>query len=469
MNNLLTDESRSIEPIQISPQMRHDIVLFKHKLITKEELLRKHPSVEIFLLLVEGEVKQSFEEQRKSILEYINKAINTKFSTLFYTILGPILAYNQLLLDAPYIAYIAPSYQLSRFIADEFDQAFVKSRMNKVAKIIFISMFTAIFSSYTQALMWAFWYGKEAYPILIMRITSLQTEIFQTLLTEMSIGSRKLKAEAVGFFGALFSGKTGQLTRTKLLELYNNISIEAIAYTTALLKIEGADFDAKELKTIPEGEEMYDRYKKIKPKFTQEQELSAYTLLRPEDIKILGRNFTKVSTIGMELALYEQAPIEKYTKIFSLVQELHNIFENPTTDIASSMFNTVSERLVDIAPEIADYIDLHQFRQTGKNLDNKINDATMTIKNDVEYYMYKIGESWNSRTLFLPKGPDIQTIYTALPYSDRKTIESTGINLIDYMLLYTILLSLFLYLKRTYFPKRDVPHIEAMRICRNRK
>jgi hypothetical protein len=51
MNNLLTDESRSIEPIQISPQMRHDIVLFKHKLITKEELLRKHPSVEIFLLL----------------------------------------------------------------------------------------------------------------------------------------------------------------------------------------------------------------------------------------------------------------------------------------------------------------------------------------------------------------------------------------------------------------------------------
>jgi hypothetical protein len=75
------------------------------------------------------------------------------------------------------------------------------------------------------------------------------------------------------------------------------------------------EFDNLDFDIVPEGEEMYDRYKKIKPKFTQEQELSAYTLLRPEDIKILGRNFTKVSTIGMELALYEQAPIEKYTKI----------------------------------------------------------------------------------------------------------------------------------------------------------
>ena len=83
--------------------------------------------------------------------------------------------------------------------------------------------------------------------------------------------------------------------------------------------------------------------------------------------------------------------------------------------------------------------------------------------------MYKTGESWNSRTLFLPKGPDIQTIYTALPYSDTKNIESVGINLIDYMLLSMILLSVYLYLKRTYFPKRDVPHIEAMRIRRNRK
>ena len=50
MSNLLMDKSRQIEPVEISSQMRYDIVLYKNKLISKEDLVKKHPSVEIFLL-----------------------------------------------------------------------------------------------------------------------------------------------------------------------------------------------------------------------------------------------------------------------------------------------------------------------------------------------------------------------------------------------------------------------------------
>ena len=466
MSNLLTHN----EDIPFTADMRYNVTLYKNKLITKEELLKKYPNLDIVLSLVQEEVNQNFKKNYEEFLKYIKDQIKGDIFSHFLTILGPILAYNQLLLDAPYIAYVAPSYQLSKFIADEITHAFGKSKnkMHQVSRIIFIIIFTGIFASYCQSLQWAFWYGKEAYPILILRIRALMNDTFNTLLTELSIHKQKIQGEAVGIFFGLFSGKTGENTKRKLLDLFNSISIVATSYTLALLKTDGADLDVKDIKGITDGEEIYDEYKKIKPHFKQEDHISTFSLVTVSDIHTLTKNFTKISNIGMELMLYEQSPIEKYSKILSLIQELQVIYENPSTTIASSMTSLIADKALEIAPEITSLIDFNQLVENGRIIDNRVNDNLRLMRNDIEYYTNKIGQSWNSRTLFLPKGKEVHTLFIGQSYSPTVNIETIGINVIDYMLLSMFLLSLFLFFRRSL--KRG-PRIEVLdqRIRRNRK
>ncbi len=464
MSNLLTHN----EDIPFTADMRYHVTLYKNKLITKEELLKKYPNLDIVLSLVQEEVNQNFKKNYEEFLKYIKGDI----LTTLLTFLGPILAYNQLLLDAPYIAYVAPSYQLSKFIANEITRAFGKSnnKMHQVSRIIFIIIFTGIFASYCQSLQWAFWYGKEAYPILILRIKSLMNDTFTTLLTELSIHKQKIQGEAVGIFFGLFSGKTGENTKRKLLDLFSSISIVATSYTLALLKTDGADLDVKDIKGITDGEEIYDEYKKIKPHFKQEDHISTFSLVTVSDIHTLTKNFTKISNIGMELMLYEQSPIEKYSKILSLIQELQVIYENPSTTIASSMTSLIADKALEIAPEITSLIDFNQLVENGRIIDNRVNDNLRLMRNDIEYYTNKIGQSWNSRTLFLPKGKEVHTLFIGQSYSPTVNIETIGINVIDYMLFSMILLSLVLFFRRNLKKERG-PRIEVVdqRIRRNRK
>ena len=468
MSNLLTHN----EDIPFTADMRYNVTLYKNKLITKEELLKKYPNLDIVLSLVEEEVNQNFKKNYEEFLKYIKDQIKGDIFSHFLTILGPILAYNQLLLNAPYIAYVAPSYQLSKFIANEITHAFGKSnnKMHQVSRIIFIIIFTGIFASYCQSLQWAFWYGKEAYPILILRIRALMNDTFNTLLTELSIHKQKIQGEAVGIFFGLFSGKTGENTKRKLLDLFNSISIVATSYTLALLKTDGADLDVKDIKGITDGEEIYDEYKKIKPHFKQEDYISTFSLVTVSDIHTLTKNFTKISNIGMELMLYEQSPIEKYSKILSLIQELQVIYENPSTNVASSMTSLIADKALEIAPEITSLIDFNQLVENGRIIDNRVNDNLRLMRNDIEYYTNKIGQSWNSRTLFLPKGKEVHTLFIGQSYSPTVNIETIGINVIDYMLLSMFLLSLFLFFRRNLKKERG-PRIEVIdqRIRRNRK
>jgi hypothetical protein len=468
MSNLLTHN----EDIPFTADMRYNVTLYKNKLITKEELLKKYPNLDIVLSLVEEEVNQNFKKNYEEFLKYIKDQIKGDIFSHFLTILGPILAYNQLLLNAPYIAYVAPSYQLSKFIANEITHAFGKSnnKMHQVSRIIFIIIFTGIFASYCQSLQWAFWYGKEAYPILILRIRALMNDTFNTLLTELSIHKQKIQGEAVGIFFGLFSGKTGENTKRKLLDLFNSISIVATSYTLALLKTDGADLDVKDIKGITDGEEIYDEYKKIKPHFKQEDYISTFSLVTVSDIHTLTKNFTKISNIGMELMLYEQSPIEKYSKILSLIQELQVIYENPSTNVASSMTSLIADKALEIAPEITSLIDFNQLVENGRIIDNRVNDNLRLMRNDIEYYTNKIGQSWNSRTLFLPKGKEVHTLFIGQSYSPTVNIETIGINVIDYMLLSMFLLSLFLFFRRNLKKERG-PRIEVIdqRIRRQRK
>ncbi len=467
-NNLLTYN----EDLRLTTDMSHHIVQYKNKLITKDELLRLYPNLEPILILVQEEVNQNFKRNYEEFLKYIKSQIRGDIFSHFLTILGPILAYQQLLLDAPYIAYVKPTYHLSKFIADEITHAFgnSKNKMHQVSRIIFIIIFTGIFASYCQSLQWAFWYGKEAYPILILRIRSLMNDTFTTLLTELSIHKQKIQGEAVGIFFGLFTGKTGENTKKKLLDLFSSISIVATSYTLALLKTDGADLDVKDIKGITDGEEIYDEYKKIKPHFKQEDYVSTYSLVTVSDIHALTKNFTKISNIGMELVLYEQTTIEKYSKILSLVQELQVIYENPDTTLASSMTRLVAEKSLEIAPEITSLIDFNQLIENGKIIDNKVNDNLRLMRNDIEYYTNKIGQSWNSRTLFLPKGKEVHTLFIGKPYSPTVDVETIGINVIDYMLFSMILLSLVLFFRRK-IKRRDEPEIEVLeqRIRRHRK
>ena len=467
-DNLLTYN----EDIRLTGDMSHHIAQYKNNLITKDELLRLYPSLKPILLLVQEEVNQNFKRNYEEFLKYIKEQIRGDIFSHFLTILGPILAYQQLLLDAPYIAYVKPTYHLSKFIADEITHAFGNSnnKMHQVSRIIFIIIFTGIFASYCQSLQWAFWYGKEAYPILILRIKSLMEDTFKTLLTELSIHKQKIQGEAVGIFFGLFTGKTGENTKRKLLDLFSSISIVATSYTLALLKTDGADLDVKDIKGINDGEEIYDEYKKIKPHFKQEDYVSTYSLITVSDIHALTKNFTKISNIGMELVLYEQTTIEKYSKILSLVQELQVIYENPDTTLASSMTRLVAEKSLEIAPEITSLIDFNQLIENGKIIDNKVNDNLRLMRNDIEYYTNKIGQSWNSRTLFLPKGQEVHTLFIGKPYSPTVNVETIGINVIDYMLFSMILLSLVLFFRRK-LKRRDEPEIEVIeqRIRRHRK
>ena len=466
MSNLLIHN----EDIPFTADMRYHVTLYKNKLITKDELLKMYPNLDIVLSLVQEEVNQNFKKNYEEFLKYIKDQIKGDIFSHFLTILGPILAYNQLLLDAPYIAYVAPSYQLSKFIANEITHAFGNSnnKMHQVSRIIFIIIFTGIFASYCQSLQWAFWYGKEAYPILILRIRALMNDTFNTLLIELSIHKQKIQGEAVGIFFGLFSGKTGENTKRKLLDLFNSISIVATSYTLALLKTDGANLDVKDIKGITDGEEIYDEYKKIKPHFKQEDHISTFSLVTVSDIHTLTKNFTKISNIGMELMLYEQSPIEKYSKILSLIQELQVIYENPSTTIASSMTSLIADKALEIAPEITSLIDFNQLVENGRIIDNRVNDNLRLMRNDIEYYTNKIGQSWNSRTLFLPKGKEVHTLFIGQSYSPTVNIETIGINVIDYMLLSMFLLSLFLFFRRSL--KRG-PRIEVLdqRIRRNRK
>ena len=468
MSNLLKHN----EDIPFTADMRYHVTLYKNKLITKEELLKKYPNLDIVLSLVQEEVNQNFKKNYEEFLKYIKSQIKGDILTTLLTFLGPILAYNQLLLDAPYIAYVAPSYQLSKFIANEITRAFGKSnnKMHQVSRIIFIIIFTGIFASYCQSLQWAFWYGKEAYPILILRIRALMNDTFNTLLTELSIHKQKIQGEAVGIFFGLFSGKTGENTKRKLLDLFSSISIVATSYTLALLKTDGADLDVKDIKGITDGEEIYDEYKKIKPHFKQEDHISTFSLVTVSDIHTLTKNFTKISNIGMELMLYEQSPIEKYSKILSLIQELQVIYENPSTTIASSMTSLVADKALEIAPEITSLIDFNQLVENGRIIDNRVNDNLRLMRNDIEYYTNKIGQSWNSRTLFLPKGKEVHTLFVGQSYSPTVNIETIGINVIDYMLFSIILLSLVLFFRRNLKKERG-PRIEVLdqRIRRHRK
>ena len=466
MSNLLTHN----EDIPFTADMRYNVTLYKNKLITKEELLKKYPNLDIVLSLVEEEVNQNFKKNYEEFLKYIKDQIRGDIFSHFLTILGPILAYNQLLLNAPYIAYVAPSYQLSKFIANEITHSFGNSnnKMNQVSRIIFIIIFTGIFASYSQSLQWAFWYGKEAYPILILRIRALMNDTFNTLLTELSIHKQKIQGEAVGIFFGLFSGKTGENTKRKLLDLFNSISIVATSYTLALLKTDGADLDVKDIKGITDGEEIYDEYKKIKPHFKQDDRISTFSLVTVSDIHTLTKNFTKISNIGMELILYEQSPIEKYSKILSLIQELQVIYENPSTTIASSMTSLIADKALEIAPEITSLIDFNQLVENGRIIDNRVNDNLRLMRNDIEYYTNKIGQSWNSRTLFLPKGKEVHTLFIGKPYSPTVNIETIGINVVDYMLLSMILLSLVLFFRRTLKRGHRIEVLDQ-RIRRNRK
>jgi hypothetical protein len=468
-NNLL----RYNEDIRLTDDMRYHIVQYKNNLITKDELLKLYPNLDILFTLVQEEVNQNFKRNYEEFLKYIKEQIKGDIFSHFLTILGPILAYQQLLVNAPYIAYVKPSYHLSKFISDEITHAFGKSKnkMHEVSRIIFIIIFTGIFASYCQSLQWAFWYGKEAYPILILRIKSLMEDTFKTLLTELSIHKQKIQGEAVGIFFGLFSGKTGENTKRKLLDIFSSISIVATSYTLALLKTDGADLDVKDIKGITDGEEIYDEYKKIKPHFKQEDYVSTYSLVTVSDIHSLTKNFTKISNIGMELVLYEQTTVEKYSKILSLIQELQVIYENPDTTVGSSMTNLIADRIIEIAPEISSLIDINQLVEAGRVIDNRVNDNLRLMRNDVEFYTNRIGGSWNSRTLFLPKGKEVHTLFIGKSFSPTVNIETIGINVIDYMLFSMILLSLVLFFKRKYFKRRDEPEIEVLeqRIRRHRK
>jgi hypothetical protein len=295
-------------------------------------------------------------------------------------------------------------------------------------------------------------------------------DTFNTLLTELSIHKQKIQGEAVGIFFGLFSGKTGENTKRKLLDLFSSISIVATSYTLALLKTDGADLDVKDIKGITDGEEIYDEYKKIKPHFKQEEHISTFSLVTVSDIHTLTKNFTKISNIGMELMLYEQTTVEKYSKILSLIQELQVIYENPSTTIASSMTSLIADKALEIAPEITSLIDFNQLVENGRIIDNRVNDNLRLMRNDIEYYTNKIGQSWNSRTLFLPKGKEIHTLFVAPSYSPTVNIESIGINAIDYMLLSMILLSLVLFFRRKLKKERG-PEIEIVeqRIRRHHK
>lgn len=469
-NNLLTYN----EDIRFTNDMRYHIAQYKNNLITKDELLKLYPNLDIVLSLVQEEVNQNFKRNYEEFLKYIKDQIRGDVFSHFLTILGPILAYQQLLLDAPYIAYVKPSYHLSKFILYEITHAFGENpnnKMHQVSKIIFIIIFTGIFACYCQSLQWAFWYGKEAYPILIDRIKFLMQDTFETLLTELSIHKRKIQGEAVGIFFGLFSGKTGENTKRKLLDIFSSISIVATSYVLALLKTDGADLDVKDIKGITDGEEIYDEYKKIKPHFKQEDYVSTYSLVTVSDIHSLTKNFTKISNIGMELVLYEQTTFEKYSKILSLIQELQVIYENPSTTIASSMTNLIADRILEIAPEISSLIDINQLVEAGRVIDDRVNGNLRLIRNDIEYYTNKIGQSWNSRTLFLPKGKEVHTLFIGKSFSPNVEVETIGINVIDYMLFSMILLSLVLFFKRKYFKRRDEPEIEVIeqRIRRHRK
>lgn len=468
-NNLLTYN----EDIRFTDDMRYHIAQYKNNLITKEELLKLYPNLDILFTLVQEEVNQNFKRNYEEFLKYIKEQIRGDVFSHFLTILGPILAYQQLLVNAPYIAYVKPSYHLSKFISDEITHAFGKSKnkMHEVSRIIFIIIFTGIFASYCQSLQWAFWYGKEAYPILILRIRALMNDTFNSVLTELSIHKQKIQGEAVGIFFGLFSGKTGENTKRKLLDIFSSISIVATSYTLALLKTDGADLDVKDIKGITDGEEIYDEYKKIKPHFKQEDYVSTYSLVTVSDIHSLTKNFTKISNIGMELVLYEQTTVEKYSKILSLIQELQVIYENPNTNIASSMTNLIANRIVEIAPEISALIDINQLVEAGRVIDDRVNGNLKLMRNDVEFYINRIGGSWNSRTLFLPKGKEVHTLFIGKSFSPNVEVETIGINVIDYMLFSMILLSLVLFFKRKYFKRRDEPEIEVIeqRIRRHRK
>jgi hypothetical protein len=473
MNNLLTDKS---EDVKMDNEMKRFMSSYKYGLTPKNILLKKYPElnpiVDEIAQEVRREVTNNLQEQfnnlsnamietsnnlteeikqiRKTAVEAKKEAKQAKefFKQYWPYIFGALqscLEYRQSLLDLPYVRYVSTSFAMSAFIEREISKTFgrPKGKMGLVSYYIFMLFFTGIIASYLQSLDWCVFYGKELYPILQTRLRTLTTETFTKLMSEAQIQSQKLGSEKVGIGLAL--GKTGI---EKMKQVFSSLMIMASSYHMAKLSADNVEIDTEIIQNSDNGEEIVDTYKDIKPKFKiTDKFVSPTMLMTAGELSKLSEGFTKIELLSSEVALYiggskELSVFEPsgIAKAIDLIKQIKNELENPNIKIASRVFGNIQDQMMTINKDIARHVDYNSLSIAAKGIDNNIESNIELINGDINYALNKIGETWNSRTLFLSKGPQINSLIAVPSSNPEISVQEIGIHCIDYMLVFFVLM-----------------------------
>lgn len=473
MNNLLSDKS---EEVKMDNEMKKFITSYKYGLTSKNVLLRKYPElnsvVDEISQEIKGEVTRNLQQQfnnlsnvmietsnnlteeikqiRKTAFEAKKEAKQAKefFKNYWPYILGALetcLEYRQTLIDLPYLRYVSKSFAISSFIEREISKTFgkPKGKFGLISYYIFMLFFTGIIASYMQSLDWCIFYGKELYPNLQTRLRTLTAETFTKLMSEAQVQSQKLGSEKVGIGLAL--GKSGI---EKMRQVFSSLMIMASSYHMAKLSADNVEINTEVIQNSDNGQEIVDTYKDIKQNFkTTDKFVSPTMLMTAGELAKLSEGFTKIELLSSEVALYVGGTKELsifepsgIAKAIDLINQLKNELENPNIKIASKIIGNVQDQMLNINKDVAKYLDYNSLSIAAESIDNNIESNIKLINADINFALNRIGENWNSRTLFLSKGPQIHSLI-ALPQSNPEVpVQEIGIHCVDYMIVFFVLI-----------------------------
>ncbi len=461
---MLTDKS---EEVEMDEQMKRFITAYKHGIVSKEQLYKTYPELNELLDEVKDEVTQNFQKQFENLssalitksqdiqkeLESVKqvafearkeskemKKFLKKYWPYIIGTLQGVLEYKQVLLDAPYIRYVSTSFAISSLIEREISKTFgkPKGKLGIVSYYLFLLFFTGIIASYMQSLDWCVFYGKELYPILQMRLKNLTTETFSKLLNEAQIQQQKLGSEKVGIGMAL--GKQGF---DKLKDIFSGLLVVASSYHMGKLSADDIEVDETEI-----DPEIVNKYKDVKPKFkTPEKTVSPTVLITGGELAGLTQRFTKIELLASEVALYIGGGKEpsvlnpsSLKEPIDLIKRIKDELENPDVKVASNIFNKIQDKMLYINKDAAKYVDYRSLSLTAESIDNNIESNIKLINADIDYALNKVGESWNSRTLFFPKGPSIKNLIKASSNNPEVSAQDIALHAIDYMLVFFVII-----------------------------
>lgn len=505
---LLMDKTETVER---EAEEKKFISSYNLNLIGKDVLKQEFPSLNPMLDVAEQDVKQNFEEQVNNIINVFSSKISSiekkleearaeareakaearkikellkEYWPYILALLRTVLEYKQTLIDAPYIRYVSASFAISSLIQREISKTFGKPKDNisLASYYIFLLWFTGILTCLLQSLDWSIFYGAQLYPVISTRLRGLMTQSLSTLTTEFSVQFQTIAAEGVGIGISL--GKEGF---EKIQNLFHSLIIIANSYHMAKLTADGIKLDLNEIKNSPDGEEIVEKYKRMKSEFKiMNEPVSPTTLITNKELIGITQRFTKIELLSTEVALYvSQLQVAKgyqYTsfigKGFDLIKRIKNELENPNVNIASSMLSYAQEQIQIISPSIDKHLNYRSLNLTAKNIDNNLAGTIEIINADIDYSLNKIAETWANRYGgFLPLGPSVNTLMVIPPSNPSMSTKDITIHASDYLVVFFVFAIIPMFLIRQskkvykYIRGQQIPEIEILeqRIRRHRK